>query len=441
MDAAKMVPMMKKISLPDAELPNQNSSHPDHHEDALPLADLVEGRCNEAFRILPDIRVVDLTTSIAGPYATMLLSDFGAEVLKVERLTGDDARHWGPPFLEGESLWFLAVNRNKKSLALDYASSSGQKVLAQLIDKADVVVTNQLASVQKKLGLDAATLRASHPRLIHVSLTGFGLSGPRAGLPCYDLIAEGYSGVMDLTGPAEAEPQKVGAPAADMLAGADAAMAVLAALHRRAASGQGASIDVSLTESMIRFMSPRILPYLGSGQVPRRTGGRDSVIAIYQTFETADLPMTLGLGNDAIWRRFWEAVGHPEEAAAANFASNAHRRLHRETIVSRIQALLLTQPRSEWLSRFATAKVPAGPIYRVDEVVADDHFHARSTFYRIEKDGREVPQVSLGIHMDGAPAGFFSLPPRLGENCEEVLRQLLGYDEQAIAGLRAQGVI
>ncbi|WP_454914778.1 CaiB/BaiF CoA transferase family protein [Xanthobacter sediminis] len=428
--------MMKTVSLPAADLPQEDLLQKD-----LPLSALPEGRTNETFRIFSDVRVVDLTTSVAGPYATMLLSDFGAEVIKVERPAGDDARHWGPPFLEGESLWFLAVNRNKKSLALDYSSESGRRVLGELLDTADVVVTNQLASVQKKLGLDAATLRASRPRLIHVSLTGFGLTGPRAGLPCYDLIAEGYSGVMDLTGPAEAEPQKVGAPAADMLAGADAAMAVLAALHRRAATGQGASIDVSLTESMIRFMSPRILPYLGSGEVPRRTGGRDSVIAIYQTFETEDLPMTLGLGNDAIWRRFWEAVGHPQEAAAAHLATNADRRLHRGEIVARIQAILITRPRAEWLRRFAAAKVPAGPIYRVDEVVADDHFNARSTFYRIAKDGREVPQVALGIHMDGEPAGFFSPPPRLGEHCEEVLRQLLGYDEQAIAGLRAQGVI
>lgn len=407
----------------------------------LPVASLPEGHVSEAFRILPDVRVVDLTTSIAGPYATMLLSDFGAEVIKVERRSGDDTRHWGPPFLDGESLWFLSVNRNKKSFSLDYAAESGRQVLLGLLDKADVVVTNQLASVQKKLGLDAATLRASRPGLIHVSLTGFGLSGPRAGLPCYDLIAEGYSGIMDLTGPADAEPQKVGAPAADMLAGADAAMAVLAALLRRAATGQGASIDISLTESMIRFLSPRVLPYLGSGEVPRRTGGRDSVIAIYQTFETKDLPMTLGLGNDAIWQRFWDAVGEPEAAKAEHFATNADRRTHRAEIVARIQAILAREPRAEWLRRFAAAKVPAGPIYRVDEVVEDEHFRARSAFYRVTKNGRDVPQVGLGIHMDGEPAGCFTPPPQLGEHGEDVLRQILGYDEDAIAALRADGVI
>jgi crotonobetainyl-CoA:carnitine CoA-transferase CaiB-like acyl-CoA transferase len=274
-----------------------------------------------------------------------------------------------------------------------------------------------------------------------VSLTGFGLTGESATLPCYDLIAEGYSGVMDLTGSKEAEPQKVGAPAADMLAGADAAIAVLAALHRRAAVGEGCALDISLTESMIRFVSPRIVPYLGSGEVPRRSGGKDSVIAIYQTFETSDLPITLGLGSDAIWRRFWDAVEQPEQAEGEAMATNATRRANREEIVERIQAVLLTRPRAEWLARFAKAKIPAGPIYRVDEVVDDAHFRERAAFFRIERNGFDVPQVGLGIHMNGEAAGYFSPPPRLGEHTEEVLRVVLGYDEDAIEALKAKGVI
>ncbi|MGU3497097.1 CaiB/BaiF CoA transferase family protein [Xanthobacteraceae bacterium A53D] len=406
-----------------------------------PAADLPEGRTTDTFRMLPGVRVLDLTTSIAGPYATMLLADFGAEVVKVERLEGDDARHWGPPFLDGESLWFLSVNRNKKSVRLDFSTPEGREVLAGLLDKADVVVTNMLAGAQKKLGLDAAGVRASRPGVIHVSLTGFGMDGPYAARACYDLIAEGYSGVMDLTGPPDAEPQKVGAPAADMLAGTDAAMAVLAALHRRAATGQGCAIDIALTESMIRFMSPRIVPYLGSGEVPRRTGGKDSVIAIYQTFETADLPLTLGLGNDGIWKRFWAAVGDPQGAEGAHVATNAGRRENRGEIVARIQAILATRPRAEWLARFAEAKVPAGPIYRVDELADDAHFRARETFFRIERNGHDVPQVGLGIHMDGESAGYVTPPPRLGEHSADVLRDLLGYDAAAIAALRDRGVI
>lgn len=407
----------------------------------LPAAALSPGRRSDKFRMLGDVRVLDLTTSIAGPYASMLLADFGAEVIKVERPGGDDARHWGPPFLDGESLWFLSVNRNKKSVKLDFSMPEARRVLSDLLDKADVIVTNQLASGQKKLGIDALTARLNRPGLIHVSLTGFGLDGPNAALPCYDLIAEGYSGVMDLTGPADAQPQKVGAPAADMLAGSDAALAVLAALHRREATGQGCAIDIALTESMIRFMSPRIVPYLGSGEVPRRSGGTDSVIAVYQTFDTADLPMTLGLGNDGIWRRFWEAVGEPKAAEGADVLTNSDRRAHRTKIVARIQAALLRRPRAEWLEILAKARVPAGPIYRVDELVEDPHFRERSVFFRIERDGHDVPQVALGIHVDGEAAGYVSPPPRLGEHNDHVLCDLLGYDEATVSALQARGVI
>lgn len=403
--------------------------------------DLAIEPASSPFQMLSGVRVVDLTTSIAGPYATMLLSDFGAEVVKVERPAGDDSRQWGPPFLHGESLWFISVNRNKQSIRLDYGAPEGRKVLSDLIDKADVVVTNQLGSVQRKLGLDAPALRARRPGLIHVSLTGFGLTGPNAALPCYDLIAEGYSGVMDLTGTMDTEPQKVGAPAADMLAGADAAMAVLAALHRRNATGMGCAVDVALTESMIRFMSPRIVTYMGSGEVPRRSGGKDSVIAIYQTFETADLPMTLGIGNDAIWTRLWAAFGRPDMAGDPRFSSNAGRRAHRDEIVALIQEELRTRPRAEWLKVFAAGKVPAGPIYRVDEVVEDPHFHARATFYEMDREGEALPQVGLGIKVNGVAPRGSAPPPRLGEHTEEVMRGLLAYDEARIAELRAAGAI
>lgn len=403
--------------------------------------DLAIEPASAPFEMLPGVRVVDLTTSIAGPYATMLLSDFGAQVVKVERPGGDDARQWGPPFLHGESLWFLSVNRNKLSVQLDYSSAEGRRVLSDLLDTADVLVTNQLADVQRKLGLDAASVRAHRPRLIHVSLTGFGLSGPNAALPCYDLIAEGYSGVMDLTGPQDAEPQKVGSPAADMLAGADAAMAVLGALHRRNATGLGCGIDITLTESMIRFMSPRIVTYMGSGEVPRRSGGKDSVIAIYQTFETADLPLTLGIGNDAIWKRLWAAFGRPEVADDPRFSNNTNRRAHREDIVHMIQEILRTRARAHWLKLFGVNKVPAGPIYRVDEVVEDPHFRARSTFYRMDRAGEQLPQVGLGIKVDGVSARGSAPPPRLGEHTESVLRDLLRYDDARIAELRAARAI
>ncbi len=412
------------------------SSHP-LPMDALPLI-----ACGAGPDLLEGVTVLDLTTSIAGPYATMLLGDLGARVVKLERCgAGDDARAWGPPFLEGESLWFLAVNRNKESLALDQTKAEGRQVFEALLAKADLLVTNQPPQVQRKLATDYESLSRLKPDLVFTSLTGFGLSGARAERACYDLIAEGYSGVMDLTGAAGGAPQKVGTPAADLLAGQDAAMASLAALFARERSGRGRLVDIALVDSMTRFMACRILPYLGSGELPRRSGGTDSVIAVYQTFETADEPITLGLGSDAIWQRFWQAVGRPERAGAAGEGSNAERRARRPRIVAEIQEVLRSAGREDWLTRFAGLRVPAGPINRVDETAGDPALIERGLFYRLQAGGRELPQVGLGIQLDGAAATPRLPPPRLGEHSAPLLEELLGYDPARIADLEAANVI
>lgn len=398
---------------------------PEETSAELPLLGLPRAAMSGTFDLLSGIRVVDLTTSVAGPYSTLLLSDFGAQVIKVERPEGDDARQWGPPFLDGQALWFTAMNRNKQSVVLDLRGAEGMNALRALVAQADVVVTNQPPDVQRKLELDYDAMRAMRDDIVFVSISGFGLTGERAELTCYDLIAEGYSGIMDLTGAAGGDPQKVGAPAADMLAGQDAATAVMAALFDRQRSGKGRKIDVSLVESMTRFLSCRISSYLGSGEVPRRSGGTDSVIAIYQAFETADLPITLGLGSNAIWSRFWAALGNPDYAANPEFASNAQRRIHREQIVADIQLVLLAKSRDVWLGLFAQNRIPAGPINRVDEVALDAALHERGLFYTIEaEDGRLIPQIGLGIRIDDAPCAPRSPPPLLGEHTAQVLSEL-----------------
>jgi crotonobetainyl-CoA:carnitine CoA-transferase CaiB-like acyl-CoA transferase len=419
-----------QISRPDVVTPGDKLP-----ADALPLRQPGAG-----FSLLTGVRVIDLTTSIAGPSGTMLLADMGAEVIKIERPAGgDDARSWGPPFLDGESLWFASVNRSKKSLALDFSEPVGLDLLYRLIRQADIVFVNLPPRVARKLKVDADALRAVRPDLIYVSITGFGLSRERADRTCYDLIAEGYSGIMDITGAAGGEPQKIGAPAADMLAGQDAAFAAVSALYARRVSGKGCVVDVALVDSMTRLLSCRIVSYLGSGELPKRSGG---VIAIYQSFETADDPITLGLGNDNLWRRFWEAVGQSDIADFPGMETNADRRRHREAIVARIAEILREKPRSHWLALFRRARIPAGPINSVGKVVADEALLERVMFYRLPRpDGRAIPQVGTGILLDGVSSVARSAPPGLGEDTDEVLSKLLGMDDNERQKLLEQKII
>ncbi|MFL1454128.1 CaiB/BaiF CoA transferase family protein [Marinobacter sp. GN3S48] len=407
----------------------------------LPLESLPMQACGKGVTWLEGVKVLDLTTSIAGPVATMLLADLGADVLKVERPGGgDDTRHWGPPDLDGESLWFLSANRNKRSAVLNFIEPAGRRVLEQLIERADVVVINSILRTQQKLGIDYESMVKINPKLVFVSITGFGLTGERANWTCYDLIAEGYSGVMDLTGERDSAPQKIGAPAADMLAAVDAAYATVGALFDVMRTGRSHKLDISLVGSMTRFLSPRIMSYLGSGEVPRRSGGTDSVIAVYQAFDTADYPITLGLGNDGIWKRFWKVLGLPEKAEDSSRGSNADRRAQRAAIVDEIQEVLIGQPRSHWLDLFRGAGIPAGPINSVDQLVEDEYFQANGILYRAANGSSSIPQVGSAMLLDGSAETLRSLPPRLGQHTGEVL-QSLGYGQSEIRQLCEDGIV
>ena len=409
---------------------------------ALPLDSLPVKGPGGRSDLLEGIRVLDLTTSVAGPYGTMLLADFGADVIKVERPgIGDDSRHWLPPAYAGHALWYLSVNRNKRSVTLDFSKEAGYELLCRLIHQCDVLVTNQLPLVLEKLRINYDAIKAIREDIIYVSLTGFGLDGDRKNDPCYDLIAEGYSGVMDLTGELSNDPQKVGTPAADLLAGSDVALGCLAALMDRARTGRGHFVEVSLVESMTRFLTPRIVSYLGSGELPRRSGAKDSVVAVYQVFSTADEPMTLALSNDAIWRRFCVAVERPDLAADMSLGTNAGRVARRSEIVEQIQELLSRKPRAHWLDLFRAHKVPAGPINRVDEVVSDQQLLSRGLFYAMDNNNEPIPQVGLGIRVDGEVPGFDRVPPSLGADSLAVFEELAGLTPADIDSFRKLGVI
>ena len=397
---------------------------------------------NHCFSALQNIKVLDFSTSVAGPYGCQLLADFGAEVVKIEKpITGDDARGWGPPFLDNESLWFLSVNRNKSSVVIDMALDEGKALFNKLICEADVLVTNLLPKVQKKLKIDLESLNTLNPQLIHASLTGFGLEGKRSNFPCYDLIAEGYSGVMDMTGEISQDPQKIGTPAADLLAGMDLALATMAALLQRAKDHQGHAIDIAMVDSMTRFMTPRLISYLGSGELPRRDGAKESVIAIYQVFQTADEPITLGLGNDAIWKRFWSALNEPEYINDPKYTSNADRRKLRQQLVQAIQERLLKQPKAYWLDLFQSNNIPAGPINRLDQISSDAEMFQRGMFYSLNNKSSEIPQVGLGIQIDGQQSFCSKPPPKLGADTSMILEKWLNLSNLEIENLISKNII
>jgi len=408
----------------------------------LPVCDLPRRLPGGRLRLLGGIRVLDLTTSIAGPYATMILADLGADIIKVERPgIGDDSRHWKPPALGDRGLWYSSVNRNKRSITLDFTSEEGRKILLDLVRISDVVITTQVARVQEKLDITYEAMRSVRPDVVYVSLTGFGVDGTRANRLCYDLVAEGYSGVMDLTGEAENDPQKIGTPAADLLAGSDAALGCIAALFDRAVRGEGHFVDVSLVESMTRFMTPRLVSYLGSGELPGRTGAKDSIIAIYQTFLTADEPMTLAVPNDNIWKRFCKAIDREKWISDENLSDNAARVTHRRQLIADIAGLLKQRGRDYWLALFERVGVPAGPINRLDEVSSDPELQRRGLFYSISDGATLLPQVGLGIRFDQCSAGYEIPPPHLGQHTNEVLKELLDLNDEQIMSLRAREII
>lgn len=403
---------------------------------------LTSPKHNHCFSALQNIKVLDFSTSVAGPYGCQLLADFGAEVVKIEKpISGDDARGWGPPFLDNESLWFLSVNRNKSSVVIDMALDEGKNLFNKLICEADVLVTNLLPKVQKKLKIDFESLKVLNPQLIHASLTGFGLEGKRSNFPCYDLIAEGYSGVMDMTGEISQDPQKIGTPAADLLAGMDLALATMAALLQRAKDHQGHAIDIAMVDSMTRFMTPRLISYLGSGELPRRDGAKESVIAIYQVFQTADEPITLGLGNDAIWKRFWSALNELEYVNDPKYTSNADRRKLRHELVQAIQERLLKQPKAYWLDLFQSNNIPAGPINRLDQISSDTEMLQRGMFYSVNNKSSEIPQVGLGIQIDGQESFCSKPPPKLGADTKMILEKWLNLSNLEIENLISKNII
>ena len=402
---------------------------------------------------LSNIRVLDLSRVLAGPWASQILGDLGADILKVERPgAGDDTRLWGPPFLKdpqgqptGESAYYLCTNRNKRSLAIDMALPPGQALIRALALQCDVVIENFKVGGLKAYGLDAESLRALNPRLIYCSITGFGQTGPYAHRAGYDFLIQGMGGLMSVTGRGDdqpgAGPMKVGVALTDIMTGLYASTAILAALQARHSTGEGQHIDLALLDVQVAGLANQGMNYLYSGQLPQRMGNAHPNTVPYQDFPTADGHMILAIGNDGQFAKFCEAVGHAEWSCDERFATNAARVTHRQALIPMIQAVTQTRNTSAWVSLLENLGVPCGPIHTVDQVYQDRQVRARDmTFEMQHPTAGPIPLVASPIRMSETPVAYRHAPPMLGQHTREVLSEVLGMTDDTLNDLKQQGV-
>lgn len=399
-------------------------------------------------RALEGVRVLDLSRVLAGPWATQLLADLGAEVIKVEKPgAGDDTRHWGPPWHEhGDervAAYFLAANRGKRSVAIDFATEEGAALVRRMAADADVLVENFKVGGLRRFGLDAASLRAEHPRLIYASITGFGQDGPYAERAGYDYIIQGMGGLMSLTGLPDGEPgggpMKVGVAVADLFTGMYTASTILAALYRREHTGEGATIDMALLDTQLAMLANQASNTLVSGAASRRMGAGHPNIVPYQPFNAKDQPLIIAVGNDRQFARLAAIVGHPEWAEDPAYATNAARVSAREKLVPMIAEIIATKPAAEWLVQLEAAGIPAGPINTISQALADPQAVHRGA--QISAGGGalgEVPMVGSPMRIDGERADAPLPPPALGEH-GDLLSEWV--DEAELKRLKAAGIV
>jgi crotonobetainyl-CoA:carnitine CoA-transferase CaiB-like acyl-CoA transferase len=391
---------------------------------------------------LQGIRVLDLTRVLAGPLCTMMLGDLGAEIIKVEPPGGDDTRAWGPPFVGGESAYFLGVNRNKRSLALNLAVPAGQAILAGLIPRADVLVDNFKLGTLEKWGFTDPWFAEHAPRVVRCRITGYGSSGPRAARPGYDFVLQAESGLMSICGEPDGAPTKYGVAIVDVCTGMLACNAILAALNARQRTGKGQTVEVSLYETSLAMLVNVASSYLTAGREARRLGNGHPTIVPYSIYQAADAPIALAVGNDAQFARTAAVLGHPEWAQEPRFAINQARVEHRAVIDALVSEALARDTADTWLAKLQAAGVPCGRINSVAAALEDPQTAARRMVETIEHPA-VGPLRMLGIpfKLSDTPCSVRQPPPTLGQHTDDILAHELGLDTQAIGGLRRDGVI
>jgi len=393
---------------------------------------------------LDGVRVIDLTQALAGPYCTMLLGDLGADVIKVEPPgRGDMSRGWGPPFIKGESAYFLSINRNKRGITVNFRTPEGQRILHQLAKDADVFIVNIPRMESLRRGrIDPDTLQAINPRLIYCAISGYGFTGPKAGRGGYDVVAQGEAGLMSLTGEPDGGPIRFPTPMADISAGIYATIGILSALLAREKTGRGQFLDIALLDSQVTWLANVAGSYFATGQRPPRLGNVHPTITPYQPFRTKDKHIIIAVGTERLWQRFCAILGIEDTIMVdPRFATNAQRNQHRDELIPLLQEILEKQPADYWLEKFVAEGIPCGPINFPDETLADPQIVARGMIVELEHPlAGLVRSIGNPVHLSETPVTYRLPPPLLGQHNEEVL-STLGYDAKQMEELREQGVI
>ena len=394
---------------------------------------------------LDDLLVLDLSRVLSGPYCSMYLADFGARVIKLEHPAGgDDTRGFGPPFVGGESTYFLSINRNKESVAIDFKHARGRELLRALASRADVLLENFRPGALGRLGLDYETVRQWNPRLIYCSISGFGHTGDPDWVrrPGYDLAIQGMGGLASLTGPADGPPYKVGTSIADIIAGLYALSGILVALHARARTGRGQHVDVSMLDGQISLLTYHAGIHFATGAVPTRKGNQHPSISPYETYRARDGFVNLAVGNDGQWRALCRAVGAPLDALAEDprFATNAARVGHRAELAAILEPIVAARDVADWLALCDGAGIPSGPILDVGQALAHPQVQARGMVVPLQHPTAGPIRVTgVPVRLSDTPGAVRTPPPRLGEHTRAVLAEVLGLDGAAIDALVREG--
>lgn len=379
---------------------------------------------------LQGIRVLDLSRVLAGPYCTMVLGDLGADVIKVESPEGDETRGWGPPFLgeaQGESAYYLCVNRNKRSIVVDFKTEGGRAILHRLIKQSDVLVENFRPGTLARFALDFESASVINPNLIYCSITGFGQTGPLRDKPGYDFMIQAMGGLMSFTGEPEGEPMKVGVAVADLFAGQNAVIAILAALQARTLTGKGQHIDISLFDSQLGMLANVAGNYLISGNLPKRYGNAHANIVPYQSFQASDAWFIVAVGNDKQFEKLCVVIGKSELVTDTRFTLNSGRVQHREDLLAILKPIFMQRTASEWLSALETAGIPCGPINALDKVFSEPQVDAREMLVHMQHEEiGDLRLVGSPLKFSDTPVAYKRPPPKLGEHTDEVLKELSG---------------